>query len=286
MIRMTSAAVTDVGRIRHNNEDNFYLCGIFKEHTEDNEKTAGDNSQRGSYLYAVCDGMGGEQFGEEASLIAVKTLREYNDNFSSDLEGYISAANDKICAEITKNGGVRMGTTLAILWTEDSRAMVCNVGDSRVYMLRGGELTQLSKDHTQIQRLINQGLLNPEDADNHPDRHRLTQHLGIFPSEMIIEPYCDSSITVQAGDAFLICSDGLTDMLDDAHICELLQKDGSPAETAQSLVAAALEKGGRDNITALVALADEVEEPVSRGAKLKNTMKKIKDWLNEDAFSD
>jgi serine/threonine protein phosphatase PrpC len=266
--------------------------------------------------------MGGEEYGELASLTAVSVLGDFSRDFDARADEYIRRANEIICDAIEKNGGMRIGTTMAVLSVSGRTARAYNIGDSRIYFMRDGVLRQISLDHTQVQRLINQGIITPEKAKTHPERHKLTQHLGIFPEEMIIEAYKAEPIEVQPGDIFLLCSDGLTDMVEDADIAAILAACGSPEEKSSALIAAALNNGGRDNVTALVVNAVRYEQymddgragapkeapeeapqesPKSRNIpekdakpaardedkapeKQKSFLQKVKDWLNEDAF--
>jgi len=268
IIRATAAS--HVGNIRGNNEDNFFLNGKSLGLSIEGIATESDVSSGG--LYAVCDGMGGEESGEVASKIAVDTLQEYHaqtleneTTFNKIMRSYVDEANTRICAEIEKNGGKRMGTTLASLYINDGVAHVCNLGDSRVYLIRNGEIIQLSQDHTQVKRLIDMGILDNKSAKTHPERHKLTQHLGIFPKELIIEPFYADKIHLEDGDVFILCSDGLTDMLDNSEIEMALNLYSDPKSVAEKLVELALENGGRDNVTVIVA---NVEKAKSSHAKI------------------
>lgn len=248
-----SYTATNVGRVRNNNEDNFYVNGIYKTDTEQLNKAVQNTNRDTSNLYAVCDGMGGEEFGEKASLIGVSTLAEYQEkNFNDVLNEYVEKANKKICDLINENKGMRSGTTFAALNIENDMAMAYNVGDSRVYMLRQGQLKQLSVDHTRIQQMLNMGLITPEKAKIHKDRHVLTQHFGIFPDEMILSPHVSQEIKLQHDDMFLLCSDGLTDMVSDEQIKQIMSEQKDVKKCVESLIDNALANGGRDNVTVQV----------------------------------
>ena len=290
MMMLHSAAVTDMGRVRQNNEDNYYLCGAFRQNTDSRCQLDTDDAPRDHYLFSVCDGMGGEQLGELASLIAVSALDEYRQDFDASVDAYVRKANKRICAEIEKNGGARIGTTFAALSVTGEAARAYNIGDSRVYLLRDGVLTQLSEDHTQVQRLFRQGIITAEQMRTHPERHKLTQHMGIFPEEMIIEPFTAPPVTTRPEDRFLLCSDGLTDMLTDEEIAALLTEGKTPENCVDALVTAALNNGGRDNVTVVVAEVqkerERVQIPTPDTAKIKarQIFGKFKEWLNEDTF--
>lgn len=257
-MKIESIAITNVGHIRENNEDNYFLCGQYREDVSVNTISCTCEKADGEGLFGVCDGMGGAQFGELASLIAVKSMAEYSENFDAVFQDCIGDANAKICDEIADRGGRRIGTTFAALCIKDGAARAYNIGDSRIYMLRGGKLTQLSVDHTQAQMMINQGIITPQEAKNHRGRHVLTQHLGIFPEEMVVEPSVAEAVTLEAGDTFLLCSDGLTDMVEDEEICGILSAEGTPSEKAEKLVDTALSNGGRDNVTVVLVKASAV----------------------------
>lgn len=249
MLKYDCCMITDVGRVRTNNEDNFYFNGNYKRAVEQHKYEKQDLIYKGG-VFAVCDGMGGEEFGEKASLYAVETLNKYkDDNFSQYISRYIEEANDKICSMIELNNGMRSGTTLALVDITDGKAISCNIGDSRVYLYRKGKLMQLSEDHTRTAQMVKAGILTEEQAATHRDRHVLTQHLGIFTHELCIEPYIAETVDIMVDDIFLLCSDGLTDMLTDMEIEQILSLKHPASQLAGLLVSSALEKGGKDNVT-------------------------------------
>lgn len=265
MIKIEYSVASSVGRVRDNNEDNFFADGtVLADFSGEPIYTSG--TAEGSGLYAVCDGMGGAEYGEVASEIAVQTLGKYykqsqsGDGFDKLCNLYVDEANAKICAKIENIGGLRMGTTLAILAVGGDAAKVYNIGDSRVYLLRDGKLTQVSKDHTQMRRMIELGILTPEKAKTHPERHKLTQHLGIFSNEMIIEPFVSSKISLENGDVFLLCSDGLTDMLEDVEIERIIAQNKTAEQAAQTLLNTALANGGKDNTTIITVRIEASKE--------------------------
>ena len=248
-------AATDVGKKRRNNEDNFYICGRYKEDPDANVDHAESIRQTGAYLFSVCDGMGGAQFGEIASNIAVRTLGKYAEYFDERYADYFAEANDSICRETAARGSERIGTTFVGLSIRGDTARCYNIGDSRAYLLRDTELRQLSIDHTQAEMMFRYGMISEEEAKRHPSRHVLTQHLGILPEEMIIEPYAADAIPLCDGDIFLLCSDGLTDMLGDEEIRDILSEDSCLKDKTEALIAAALSNGGKDNVTVILVKA-------------------------------
>lgn len=251
-LTLRAAVCTDVGRVRQTNEDNFYLQGAVREDVSLLRCTVRRGARAEQALFAVADGMGGEANGERASLITVRSL--YPCAFGTIAEtaaASIRRANELVCHEIERNRGRRMGSTLAALYIDDGKAVCCNVGDSRVYLLHRGNLRQLSQDHTRVAQMVRMGLLTPEQAAVHKNRHILSQNIGIFEDEMLLEPFFSEAIPMEPGDTFLLCSDGLTDMVPEEQIAEALAA-GTAAQTAQRLVNLALEHGGKDNVTALV----------------------------------
>lgn len=251
-MKLDAAVFCHAGRVRQNNEDNFNLAGQIRQDLtcmETKRQWLGNDRRA---LFAVADGMGGEENGELASLVTVQNLnpcgiREVRETAAAD----IRRANELICDEIRSSRCRGMGSTLAALYIDSGKAVCCNVGDSRAYLLRGGELRQLSVDHTKVQQMVDMGILTKEQARTHRSRYILSQNIGIFEEEMIIEPEFSEEISLEPGDVFLLCSDGLTDMVEDPQILWALTT-GIPEEQAQTLVSLALEHGGKDNVTVLV----------------------------------
>ncbi|MBR2476703.1 MAG: serine/threonine-protein phosphatase [Clostridia bacterium] len=262
-LKFTSAVSVDKGLIRDNNEDNFYFNGAWlTAETRDNSDTFSSSASGGIQIYGVFDGMGGEELGEEASLITAQVMHKTHERLKSagcDVkEAILSAVEDAnvgICRKIKENGGKRIGATFSAIVIENNKATVFNIGDSRVYLHRAGVLEQISVDDTGAQRLVSIGVLTDEEAKTHKDRNKLTQHLGIFKEEMIIEPHISNPIDIHKNDKFLLCSDGLTDMVTDEEICRILSQDKPCEQLSAELVKTALENGGKDNVTAIVAKA-------------------------------
>lgn len=265
MYHLWYAAQTHPGKVRENNEDNFYIAGCWRRDVAQTEYEVAGVAENGYLLASVCDGIGGQELGEEASLIAVETLHGCyggadGNRLQDDPMQYVNAANDCICERMRKFGQ-RLGTTFTALEFADDTVFATNLGDSRIYRLRDKELLQLSTDHTILARMIRAGQLTEEEAAVHPMRHQITQYLGIFPEDMLLEPADVPPTEIQPGDRYLLCSDGLTDMLSDQEIGELLGAPGDMAEIARNLVQEALERGGRDNVTVAVIAVDGGEEP-------------------------
>ena len=257
MFRIECSAITYIGLVRENNEDNYYINGKYKADSSVDTEGFVDKQQRDSYLYAVCDGMGGESFGELASMIAVESLAEYQStDIKRTIREYIQKANKLICGEIVKNNGIRSGTTLALLYICDNKAISYNIGDSRIYLQRNEDLYLLSEDHTEAQRLVKMGIIKPEEAGSHKSRNKLTQHFGIFPDEMVIEPFVSEEVGLRKNDIFLLCSDGLTDMVSDDDIADILSLEGKDTtDMVKKLASKTQENGSKDNVTIIVIKA-------------------------------
>lgn len=265
---------SNVGKKRTNNEDNFFLSGVTVDSAIDITSVAKKSYEA---AFAVFDGMGGEAAGEKASQAAAVT---YGQRITSMLDGdfspavmqdTIEAANKKVCDEI-RVIGKRMGCTFASVGFKNDTIYVSNVGDSRVYLLRGNAIHCVSKDHTVAQTMVEAGLVSYENSQHSKEKHQLTQHIGIFPEEMIIEPFYNT-IKADIGDIVLVCSDGLTDMLSDADIGAILATGGTEEEMTNALVNQALQNGGKDNVTVIVAkVSGENAVPV---AVKKNNKKMI-----------
>lgn len=253
------AYVSHTGYWRHNNEDNFWCLGNFlpQLHNGTDDVISGKDSGLENDFFAVFDGMGGERRGEAASYIAADTFGKCLDEYIQTgmthraiLYDACYTMNDEICAYAREHKIRAMGTTAAIMEFAGGSAYLCNLGDSRIYRLRGEKLTQLSQDHV---------------ASGYFGRKApLTQCLGIEPTEMILEPYI-RRCELRPGDKFIACSDGLTDMVSDREIHEVMDKNDSPENCVQELLAKALKNGGRDNVTIAVC---EVKGECKKEAKI------------------
>lgn len=262
--QIRAVAVSDVGKRRKNNEDNYYINGKTVRSATQASASAELSVQN---VFAVFDGMGGEQAGELASQAAAdvfcadaSALLQSGFSYPA-VNALVQKANYSVCA-LARQKQARVGTTLALLAFRENNLLIANVGDSRVYRLSNGILTQLSKDHTQAQSLVDSGVLPKEEAEKRPEKHKLTQHLGIFPEEMEIEPYAVTVPAVQ-GDRFLLCSDGLTDMLQDGEIRQILLENLPIEAVCRRLVQTALDRGGKDNTT--VVLCEIISTDSNRG---------------------
>lgn len=266
-MRFSSIVICGPGKIRPENQDNFYLNGVIRRDLSNCGLHRIQNRAAGQALFAVADGMGGQEHGEIASYYAVRGMDSIGMGRGCDgFLTYLMERNEEICRFISANGGVRSGSTFVGLCMNGDNFSLVNIGDSRAYLLRNTEFRQISEDHTAVQRMLSMGLITSEQVRVHPERHRLSQYLGIFPDEMIIEPYCMTSKLV-AGDVFLLCSDGLYEMLNDNEISKVLYGGGSISDKAAGLYQQAMERGGNDNITVLL-IETENEEHIPLDATI------------------
>lgn len=253
---LEAAVCNDKGRIRQNNEDNYYLNGHRMALTHvDEGSTLTHSSAKPHQLFAVCDGMGGESAGEVASSAVVEALHAFSTKTPGAIsQGQLTKALSDVSADIYHQAhaqGLRSGSTFVGLVWESNTAWAANVGDSRAYRLSGGKLEQLSLDHSEVQRLVSMGLITKEAARTHPKRNVISQYLGMPTEEVTVEPSLSQPVTAQPGERYLLCSDGLTDMVEDADIERILARALSAREAAVQLVDIALKNGGRDNVTVL-----------------------------------
>ncbi len=228
------AVRSDVGLLREGNEDSAYA---------------------GPRLLAVADGMGGHAAGEVASSVTIASMAELDseppgDDILAELATAVSAANTRLQEMIIANPAVEgMGTTLTALFWSDGQAAVCHIGDSRGYLLRENELYQITHDHTLVQSLVDEGRISAADVSTHPQRSLLLRALD---GRSIAEP--DLSVhEAQAGDRYLLCSDGLSGVVSDETLRETLATIAEPEAATRQLIEFALQGGGPDNITCIVA---------------------------------
>jgi protein phosphatase len=258
-LSIRGAGVSDVGRKRRSNEDSYSTSDDLR-------------------LYVVADGMGGHAAGEVASRLAVEAIGRHISSASPDVPptvpseistrsidetalpvparrvlNAIRLANQEIVRSVRRDQSMRgMGTTVVLAYIQGRRAYIGSVGDSRAYLVRGGDIRQLTDDHTFVNEQVRSGTLTPQEARRHPARNILTRAVGSqedIEADLIEED-------LQPEDLLLLCSDGLTNMVEDQEILETLRRDGvDPVSGAQALIDLANDRGGDDNITAVVVQA-------------------------------
>lgn len=248
-MELTVAARSDVGMIRSGNEDAFFA-----------------HATREKGIFIVADGMGGHAAGEVASEMAVqivsRELQELNDVHGEGARALVAeslrianrAIYDRTIQEADKQG---MGTTASVLVVAGARYLIGQVGDSRVYLLREGALRQLTKDHSYVQEQVDAGFLTPEQARYHPYSNVITRCVG---ASEVVEPDTYTG-ELKIGDVFLVASDGLTGMVDDRRLQQLLLSRASAGRVVDALIAEANYRGGLDNITAVVVQVLQIDSP-------------------------
>jgi len=249
-VRIASGGVTDVGRVRSNNEDCYKIVEPLN-------------------LFVLSDGMGGEAHGEIASAMAVETVVKHclnaetnpgapvigavQPDWSARTKGLSTAvhlANRNIFKSAEENPDRHgMGATLTAVWIDDAKLSIAHVGDSRAYLLRGGTLLQLTRDHSLVAEQVRRGILTPAEAEESDMQSVLLRALG---AQAEIEVDAEEH-TLFPRDVLLLCSDGLTRMVTEPEIAGTLQAETDPARAAEKLIALANERGGPDNITVVIA---------------------------------
>lgn len=235
------SAMSDVGRVRSNNQDSGFA---------------------GSHLLMVADGMGGAAAGDLASAVTVQTMRRIDQTPPGEmleaLAGAIHRANVKLGEIIDDDPSVEgMGTTVTAMLFDGAQVALAHIGDSRAYLLRDGELSQLTRDHTFVQGLVDEGRITPDEARTHPHRNLI---MKVLDGRHEVEPDL-TMLEVRPGDRVLLCSDGLTAVLDDAAVRDTMA-GGSPDSSALALVTAALDGNANDNVTCVVFDIVDADTPI------------------------
>ena len=250
---LNAACGSDIGKLRTNNEDNCYFDG----------RTLPDNNmgiqmpwyqcfREEPVCFGIFDGMGGEEDGQIASFLAAKSFASVCGQMeagtkltASFFKRAVTDMNNAVFSEAEVRNN-KMGTTAVLMGFSRRTVYFCNVGDSRAYRFRNGILAQLSKDHLET--------FLPQIRGGRPRKARLSQCIGISPEELELEPFFAQDV-LQEGDRFLLCSDGLTDMVSDERIRSVLSDHSNICAAVQRLIECALEHGGKDNVTVLLVQA-------------------------------
>ena len=231
----SSAAISHTGRVRSNNQDSGYW---------------------GSNLFVVAGGMGGHAGGDVASAVAIDRLQPLDRPFENptEAEELLRTTIAATASDLVEIAGRRpqlagLGTTVSAVAMVDEYAVIGHIGDSRIYLFRDDALTQITADHTFVQRLVETGRITPEEARYHPRRSVLMRVLG----DMDVDPEVDTFIMpTRPGDRWLLCSDGLSGVVDDSHIAKALRQEMPPGRTADTLLRQALDGGAPDNVTVVI----------------------------------
>ena len=237
---------TDTGCVRSQNEDAFVLF-----EAEDNFEI----EEKGN-LMVICDGMGGAKAGKEASSIAVQEIgKVYYQSKTKDVRAAINqairAANQQIFSQSQHHEEYRgMGTTVVAAIVKDDKAFIAHIGDSRCYLIRKREIAQVTEDHTIVQKMVNKGLITPEEARHHPEGHILSRSLGVDVNveiDITMEP-----LTLKQGDILILCTDGLSNVVSEDEILQI-SMSGTAQHAVEKLISLAKERGAPDNVTVQIA---------------------------------
>ena len=253
--KIDACVATDAGRIRAQNEDNFIFAGQMNETGASRLEFWRELEMTQPVVFGIFDGMGGEAYGERASFLMADTCQQYRLHagyLKEDAKALCCIGNERVCRE-EEQRKASMGTTASMIIFHEN-ALICNVGDSPIFLYRGRMLYPIYEEHTE-RRLYEQ--LHMGEVLNKNQKYRLLQNIGMTEDDLVIQPYIDT-VELQDKDIFLICSDGLTDMLGEAEIKNCLNSYGK--QCASELVRLALEAGGRDNITVICAGISQLEQ--------------------------
>lgn len=237
---MKTYSITDIGKRRSANQDFVYAS----------DRPVGNLAN----LLIVADGMGGHNAGDLASRYTVESMVEYIEHSSEKrpiplISSAIHHANELVIEKARSDKGLEgMGTTVVAATEKDGYLYVANVGDSRLYLI-DQEIEQITRDHSLVEEMIRVGELQRKDARSHPDRNVITRAIGVRTPVRI--DFFD--IKLEEGDKILLCSDGLTNMVEDEEILHIVKKSSSPKEAAQRLITEANKNGGKDNISVVLA---------------------------------
>lgn len=287
-VRMTVAARSDVGRARTNNEDAFTVADLASGAQIDvgTDAAAVDLGDKGALL-ALSDGMGGHQAGEVASALVLESLRSAMQEPGADgtLEQKIERAVLRAHADVARTAQAEnkrgMGATLTAVFVDGTDAYVAEVGDSRAYLLRRGRLRQITRDQSLVQLLVDGGLLSPEDAKLSPQKSVILQAMGLADNVRV----AIGRLHLRREDTLLICSDGVSNPISDEELRDVLSAD-APAGACARLIDLANERGGDDNLTAIVARFDgEGLAPATPAESVTSTFQVIQDYVEDPSGS-
>jgi protein phosphatase len=268
-LTVRSFGLTDPGKVRAANEDQFLIAVLLKalqvERTSLPQPQVQHSSDR-SHLFVVADGMGGHAGGQKASALAIDSVESFiletckwfaqckgkdQDQVLADFQSALGHANARILAEAAERPELHgMGTTLTLAYSLNNDLFVAHVGDSRCYLCRHGVLYRLTRDHTLVEELVRRGGLPAEQAAQHRLRHVITNAVGGDSADVTVEVH---KVHLEGGDRVLLCSDGLTEMVPEEQLNQILQAEAEPEQACRELVACANQAGGKDNITVVVA---------------------------------
>lgn len=264
-----SCGMTDRGRVRPSNEDHFVVVEMARTmhiHATSVPQAQAHVSQHRGHLFVVADGVGGHEAGEVASALSIMTVEGFllnslkrffhleapeEHHVLREFRAALVQADARIIEEAAAHPEfMGMGTTLTMAFVVNWKLLIAHAGDCRCYLMSGGELHQLTQDHTKVAEMVKLGTVSPAEASRHPYRHVVTNVLGGSRPGVQVEMH---HLDLEPADLILVCSDGLTEMLDDDRIAAVLREEQDPREACQRLINEANAAGGMDNITVVVA---------------------------------
>jgi serine/threonine protein phosphatase PrpC len=268
-----SFGLSDRGKLRKTNEDRFAIVELARTmhvHGSNVPQARSKYSSHRGHVFLVADGLGGNHAGEVASALTVETIEDFllntlrrftnlqvseEQNALKELQSALLHVDSRIFTEAQNHPEWRgMGTTLTLAFAVNWTLFIAHAGDSRCYLFSNGELQQVTRDHTITGELLRQGVLSPDVAARHPFRHVVTNILGGREPGVQVDLH---RLDLHAEDVILLCSNGLSDMVSADQMASVLREELDPRRTCEQLVAAANDRGGKDNITAVVARIEE-----------------------------
>ncbi len=283
---LSAALKSGKGNVRTNNEDAYFFNGDFAALKDMDQETSLECAcSEETALFAICDGMGGYENGEVASYTTVSRIPKLKSalklfDFSTAITRWVEETNAAV-NDATRDGGC----TLALLYYQSENVHIAHIGDSRIYRFHQGKLVRMTKDHSRMQVLLDAGIITEKEAETYPQRHVITRALGMDEEENgKCMPTVHEPVPVEDQDRYIICSDGVTDMLSDDRIENLLSHSQTVFECADSVYRAALDAGGRDN-TSVIAIefkCDQTQE-TSGNAESKDAFEST--WTPEQEAS-
>jgi protein phosphatase len=266
VLEVESFGATDRGRVREHNEDQFLIAELghmMRVHQSSLSQPSALLSAERGWLLVVADGMGGHKGGEQASALALLSIEHFflntlqwffrlrGEGVLAEFQNALRFADERIFQEAARRPELEgMGTTLTMAYAVDDSLYVVHAGDSRLYLLRGGQLRQVTEDHTLVGQMVRAGELSPAEAANYPYKHIVTSALGGSEPGLKVDT---QKIALAEDDVVLICSDGLHGMIAEDQITDALHGHPDPEDACNELTARANQAGGRDNITTIVA---------------------------------
>jgi serine/threonine protein phosphatase PrpC len=272
-LSVQSHGMTDRGRVRPGNEDQFLVAGITRGLRVEQSSLPHEGLRWGreeGRLFVVADGMGGHSGGKEASALAVAIIQDFllgavewlcsgSDErvIAGQFQAALRRADARVCEEANRNPALHgMGTTVTVAYSAGDDLFVAHAGDSRCYLLRGGVIQQLTRDHTLVDQLVQNGVIAPDQAHTHQLRHVVTNVVGGGEPGVRAEL---RRVKLQPGDTMLLCTDGLTGPVSDQEIAAVLHASPDPKTCCEQLVQVANARGGADNVTVVVARFDTAQ---------------------------